>query len=65
MEPVTFIKAKYSRPKPVSGYRSSGGVSGASKKRRHKNPNRTKPTIQHVMVMDGATGKIRWIDRPI
>ena len=63
MEPVTFLKAKYRRPQPVSGYKSGSSTAGHSKKTRKKNPNREKPTMQHVMVLEG--NKIRWIVRPI
>lgn len=63
MEPVVFLKAKYSNPKPVSGYKSGSSTAGHAKKSRKKTPNREKPTVQHVMVL--ADGKIRWIVRPV
>lgn len=62
-EPVLMIRAKDFRPKPTSRY-ASGSVTNSAKKKRKKTPNKIKPTLQHVLVLD-ASGKFRWIWREI
>lgn len=59
-EPVLMTRAKDSRPKPMSRY-SGGSNTGQPKRRRHKNPQKQKPTQQRVMMLDlDNGGKIKW-----
>jgi len=47
LEPVVWLKAKYSCPKQRGRY--AGGANSAPIKKRKKTPNKEKPTMQHVM----------------
>lgn len=58
-EPVLMIRAKDFRPKPTSRY-ASGSSTGQAKRKRHKTPNKVKPTQQRIMILDAYSGKIRW-----
>jgi hypothetical protein len=63
MEPVSWLKAKYSCPKQRGRY--AGGTNGAPLKKRKKvGGSKIKPTQQRVMVL-GANGKTGFIWRPV
>lgn len=64
MEPVTWMKAKYTAEKTKGRYKSSS--SGSSSGRKHKKmPQKQKPTMQRVMVLTGANLKTTWTWRAV
>lgn len=64
MEPMTWVKAKYTAPKTRGRY--SGGANAAPQKKRHKVGSRSavKPTHRNTLVL-GTNGKFRWEMLPI
>jgi hypothetical protein len=62
MEPVTWLKAKYSATKTKGRYK--GGEHGAPKRKHKKMPSKDKQTMQRVMVIN-KLGKTTWIWRAI
>jgi hypothetical protein len=57
MEPVSWIKNKYSCPKQRGRY--SGGTHNGPLKKRKKTPNKIKPTQRRVKILTAA-GKVAW-----
>ena len=64
MEPVQWIKSKYTAKKTKGKFKSA--VSGSASTKKHKkSPQTQKPTMQHVMVLGGKNMKTTWIWRKI
>jgi len=59
MEPVSWLKAKYSCPKQRGRY-SGGTHNGPLKKRKKVSGSKPKPVVQRVMVLS-ANGKTGFI----
>lgn len=59
--PVTWLKAKYSRPKDKGRYK--GGTSGAKAVKKRRKVGGGPNPIEHVKVI-GAGGHVRWETRP-
>jgi hypothetical protein len=62
IEPVTWLKSKYSAEKTKGRYK--GGEHGAPKRKHKKMPSKVKSTAQRVMVIN-TEGKTTWIWRAI
>lgn len=58
MEPVSWLKAKYSAPKQRGRY-SGGTHNGPPKHRKKVGGSKAKPTQRRMMIL-GANGKISW-----
>lgn len=59
--PVTWLKAKYSRPKDKGRYK--GGTSGAKAAKKRKKVGGGPSPIENVKII-GAGGHVRWETRP-
>lgn len=62
LSPVTWLKTKYSAEKTKGRYK--GGEHAGPKKKHRKVPQKVKPTMQHVMVIN-TLGKTVWQWRAI
>lgn len=61
--PITWVKAKYTRPKDKGRYK--GGTNAPAKKsdRKRKKVGGGPGPVEHVMVI-GTNGKVHWETRP-
>lgn len=63
LEPVVWVKAKYTSPKQRGRY--AGSANYAPPKKHRKNAKAPKPTFKTIMVLEPIKGKITWRREPI
>lgn len=57
--PVTWLKGKYTRPKPKGTYKSGSNTSGVKSKRLKRREAKPKRERIHIKII-GPNGKARW-----